>query len=331
MPHVLVAGRIHEAGIELLRNAPGFTLDVVNEVSTEAYAPLIDQADALLIRTQPLPASVIERAGRLKFVSRHGVGYDAVDVEALSRRRIPLGIVGDVSSRSVAEHAMALMLAVAKRVCVYDAATRAGKWSTRNDLSTLDLAGKILLLLGFGRIGRHVASMAHAFDMTVLAYDPFLNETVIQAAGAVPAPDLARALREADFISLHMPPSPHGPLIGSRELAAMKPTTILVNTARGGLIDESALSAALAEGHLAGAGLDVFSTEPPATDSPLMASDRVILSPHIAGLTLECATRTAVSASRNILDYFAGRLNSSFVVNAAALSVPAGESVPVEG
>jgi len=329
MTHILVAGRIHEAGLDLLRNASGVTLDLVDEVSMESYVPFVETADAILIRTQPLPEPVIAKAKKLKFVSRHGVGYDAVDVEALTRRNIPLAIVGDVNSRSVAEHAMTLMLAVAKRVCAYDHATRAGKWGLRNDLSAMDVFGKTLLLIGFGRIGRLVATMARGFDMTVLAYDPFLDEAAIEKAGVIPARDLAGALHIADFVSLHMPPSRSGPLLGVNELASMKPGAILINTARGGVVDETALAQALAEGRIAGAGLDVFSAEPPPPEHPLLQSDRVILTPHSAGLTRECAARMAVSASRNILDYFAGRLDPALVVNGNVLSAQLRESASV--
>ncbi|HUG62285.1 MAG TPA: NAD(P)-dependent oxidoreductase, partial [Methylomirabilota bacterium] len=162
MPHVLVAGRIHDAGLARLRAAPGVTLDVVDAVSTDAYAPLAPKADAILLRTQPLPRSVIETATRLKIVSRHGVGYDAVDEAALTERGIPLAIVGDVNSRGVAEHAMGLILALAKRTIEYDAHTRRSDWGFRNSLTAMELAGKELLIVGFGRIGRHVAAMADA-------------------------------------------------------------------------------------------------------------------------------------------------------------------------
>ncbi|MDQ0475427.1 NAD(P)-dependent oxidoreductase [Labrys wisconsinensis] len=323
MPHVLVAGAIHEAGLALLRAAPGVTLDVVEAVSTESYAPLVGRADAVLIRTQPMPAAVIDEAPRLAFVSRHGVGFDAVDVAALNRRSIPLAIVGDVNSQPVAEHAMMLILALAKRALVLDAATRQAGWARRNGFEAFELAGKALLLVGFGRIGRRVAGMAEAFGMRVLVHDPFVGAAAIRAAGAEPAAALDAALGEADIVSLHVPLGGDGVLIGAPELKRMKPTAILVNTARGGLVDEAALAAALAEGGLAGAGLDVFAGEPPPADHPLLGSDRVVLSPHSASLTRECAARMSVAAAQNILDFFAGRLDPALVVNAASLP-PAG-------
>lgn len=315
VPHVLVAGRIHPAGLDLLRGAAGVTVDVVEEVSTAAYAPRLPDADALLIRTQPLPAAVIATAGRLRVVSRHGVGYDAVDVPALEARGIPLAIVGDVNARPVAEHAMALMLALAKRTTAYDAATRDGRWGLRDGLAATELWNKHLLVVGFGRIGRLVAGLAVAFGMRVSVHDPFQAADTVRAAGAEPVGSLADGLRAADVVSLHVPRAAGGPLIGAAELALMRPGAWLVNTARGDLVDEAALAEALEAGRLGGAGLDVFAREPPAADAPLLRSDRTVLSPHAAALTRECAARMSEAAARNILDFFDGRLDPRLVVN----------------
>ena len=319
MPHVLVAGRIHEAGLSLLRSAPGVTLDLVDEVSTESYAPIVDRADAVLIRTQPMPGSVIRAAARLKIVSRHGVGYDAVDVTALSAREIPLAVVGDVNSGPVAEHTMMLILALAKRTLLYDRSARNGGWAIRNTFGAVELENRKLLLLGFGRIGRRVAKLADAFGMEVMAYDPFVDEAAIRADGVVPAPDLGLALEAADVVSVHIPMSQRRALIGAAEFARMKPSAFIVNTARGGLIDEGALVAALAEGRVAGAGLDVFEAEPPTAGAAFFDSDRVVLSPHSAGLTDECAARMSIAAARNILDFFEGRLDPRLVINPSVL------------
>jgi D-3-phosphoglycerate dehydrogenase len=320
MTHILVAGRIHDAGLALLRAAPDVTFDLVDEVSTESYAPLVTGADAVLIRTQPMPAHVIEQASRLKFVSRHGVGFDAVDVEALNRRGIPLAIVGDVNSKPVAEHTMMLILSLAKRTLIYDGTTRRSEWGYRNSFEAFELSDKTLLLLGFGRIGRNVAKLADAFGMRILVHDLFVDEDAIRSAGATPARDIASALKEADVISIHIPLSSNGALIGPREIGQMKPSAIVINTARGGLIDEAALAAALSQGRLAGAGLDVFASEPPPPDHPLFASNRVVLSPHSAGLTQECAARMSISAVHNILDFFEGKLDPTLVVNADSIS-----------
>jgi D-3-phosphoglycerate dehydrogenase / 2-oxoglutarate reductase len=315
MPHVLVAGRIHGAAVELLKAAPGMTCDFVDEVSFESYVPLVSKADAILIRTQAMPATVIDQAPHLKIVSRHGVGYDAIDAEALSKRGIPLAIVGDVNSRAVAEHTLMLMLVAARRTVAHHNASRTGNWGIRNRFEGSELDEKTLLLCGFGRIGRRVAALAQAFGMTVMAYDPFVSADAIQAAGVRPATDLEAALPETDYISLHIPALPKGVVIGEKELAKLKPSAIIINSARGGLIDEMALDSALKAGRLAGAALDVFAQEPPPADHPLLHNERVTISPHSAGLTQECAKRMGIAAVQNILDFFAGRLDRKLVVN----------------
>ncbi len=320
MPHLLIAGKIHDDGIALLKAAKGVTYDYVTEISHDSYAPLIEKADGLVVRTQPVPALTIAQGKNLKIVSRHGVGYDAVDVPALNARGIPLAIIGDVNSRPVAEHAMMLMLALAKKVRTYDAATRVGPWGYRNSFEAIELHEKNLLVVGFGRIGRHVAKMASGFGMNIYAFDPFQSNDAIKAGGAEPVTDLKSGLALADFVSVHVPMSGGKAVIGSEELACMKKSALIVNTARGGLIDENALHAALQSGQIAGAGIDVFLEEPPPADHPLFASEKVILSPHSASLTAESAIRMAVMSVKNALDYFDAKLDPAFVVNRDHLS-----------
>jgi D-3-phosphoglycerate dehydrogenase len=314
MPHVLIAGRLHPSGIDLLKARSDVTFDYVEEISEPSYAPLIAKADGLVIRTQPLSAETVRRAGRLRIVSRHGVGYDAVDLAALNARGIALAVCGDVNSVSVAEQAMMLLLAAAKRAIRSDRAVRGGDWGWRNRLEQGELWGKRLLVVGFGRSGRHVARMAAGFGMEIRAFDPFLARQGWPEGPVAPIADLAAGLAWADFVSVHAPKADR-PVIAAAELAVMKPAAILVNTARGGVVDEAALIASLREGRLAAAGLDVFEDEPPAPDNPLLAMDQVVLSPHIAGLTAECAERMAVSSVQNVLDFFAGRIDPALVVN----------------
>jgi len=316
MPHILVAGKLHPAGIERLKSAKDVSFTLVDEISLESYLPHVGEADAVVLRTQPMTAAVIGAALKLKIVSRHGVGYDAVDVAALNARDIPLCIVGDVNSRAVAEHTLMLMLATARKAAQHDAAIRRGEWNVRNRFETVELDGKTLLLVGFGRIGRRVAELAGAFGMTVAAYDPFVKPDTMAKHGVRPAADLVKALGEADYVSLHMPGSTAGAVIFEEEIRAMKPGAILVNAARGGLVDETLLDKALREGALGGAGLDVLKTEPPDPGHPLLTNERVMLSPHSAGLTAECAARMAVASVQNVLDHFAGRLDPALVVNA---------------
>lgn len=321
MPHILVAGRIHEQGLEVLKNAKGITFDMVDDVSRESYVPHLPRADALLIRTQPLDEAAIAAAPHLKIVSRHGVGYDAVDVDALNARKVPLCIVGDVNSRAVAEHTLMLMLSAARRTVAHDQALRTGNWKIRNSFETVELDGKTLLVMGFGRIGKRVAALAQAFGMTVIALDPLVPATAMTALKVTPATDFAAALKVADYVSLHMPLIGGKPVIGAAELATMKPTAILVNAARGSLIDENALNHALLTRKLYGAGLDVFASEPPKAGNALLNNPYVTLSPHSAGLTTECAARMGIAAAQNILDFFAGKLDTHLVVNAKAIGI----------
>ncbi|WP_149139545.1 hydroxyacid dehydrogenase [Gemmobacter caeruleus] len=319
MAHLLVAGKLHPAGEALLKTLParGITVDYVEEVSEPSYAPLVHRADAIVIRTQPLSAATIGLAERLKVVSRHGVGYDSVDLAALNARGIGLTIVGDVNSVSVAEHAMMHLLACAKRVLRADRAVREpGNWNWRNKLEQQEISGKRLLILGYGRIGRHLARMASGFQMEVRAYDPFLAQKGWPAGEVAPALDLHEGLAWADCISVHIPRGDKA-AIGAAEFAVMKRGVILSNTARGGVVDETALAAALASGQVGAAGLDVFDIEPPDGQSPLAAQDTALLSPHIAGLTAECGERMAISSIENALAYLDGSIDPDLVVNRA--------------
>lgn len=319
MPHVLLAGKLHPAGLALLREHQDFSFEHVEEVSEASYAPLIDKADAVVIRTQPMTAATIAAGKRLKVVSRHGVGYDAVDVGALTQRGIPLAIIGDVNSNAVAEHSMMLLLAASRRLVVADRAVRNANWSWRNSLEPREVSGKRLLIVGYGRIGKLLAQMARVFGMEVRAYDPFLlkqgwkDETVRAEA------DFQEALAGADFVSLHIPRTDR-PVLGRAEFSAMKKGAVVINCARGGLLDEIALADAIRSGHLGGAGLDVFDKEPPAKDHPLFSLDQVIVTPHNAALTGECGERMAVASVKNVLDFFADRLDPSLIVNRAAMA-----------
>ncbi|MDG4884441.1 hydroxyacid dehydrogenase [Mesorhizobium sp. WSM4884] len=318
MPHVLVAGKLHPSGIALLDQAPGVTYDYVEEVSEPSYASLIGKADGLVIRTQPLSAPTVDKAHNLRIVSRHGVGYDSVDLPALNKRGIALAVVGDVNSVSVAEHAMMLLLAAGKRTLRADRAVREKGWNWRNKLEASELAGKRLLILGYGRIGRHLARMAAGFSMEVEAYDPFLEKIGWPDGQVRPTCDLDTALGRADAISVHAPKG-EMPLIGAHEFGLIKRGAVLINTARGGVVDEPALIEALRTGTLAAAGLDVFDEEPPTPDNPLLAMDQVILTPHIAGLTAECGERMAVSSVKNVLDFFESKIDPALVVNGAEI------------
>ena len=314
MPNVIVAGKLHPSGRALLDSARGLTVHYIDEISEESYAPFIHEADALLIRTQPMTAPTIKKAERLKIVSRHGVGYDAVDVKALNEHGIALAVCGDVNSYSVAEHACMMILAASKRVLRADASVRVGPWGWRNSLESQDLRGRNLLILGFGRIGRHTAEMMSGFGMTIRAFDPFLVRQGWPVGSVGPVDDLEEALPWADVISISAPKSDK-PMISSTEFELMKDGVIVVNTARGGIVDERALIAAVQAGKVGAAGLDVFEQEPLEENNALRQLDQIVLSPHIAGVTEGASERMALGSAQNIIDFFEGRIDTSLVVN----------------
>jgi D-3-phosphoglycerate dehydrogenase len=320
MPRVVISGHIHDDGMAVLSSRPGLEIDQLPDENPETLRARLSAADALLIRTAPLPADVLPLANHLKVVSRHGVGYDNIPVEALTARGIPLALAIGANADSVAEQVLAFTFALAKRMPALDRAVRAGDWGARNRLGPFEIGGRRLLVIGFGRIGRTLAHRAAALGMRVLAADAAVPAEAIRAGGAEPVADWRAALAEADVISLHVPRTPETEnMIGAAELARMRPDAILVNTARGGLIDEAALAAALGEGRLAGAGIDTLAEEPPSADNPLLASDRVILSPHTAGLSREAHANLSRISAENVLAALDGRLDPSVVVNPSVL------------
>jgi D-3-phosphoglycerate dehydrogenase len=320
MAKVLVVQAFHEEGMKLLEARGDVTIEIVDGGLEELAERIVD-ADGVTMRTSLLPGEVIERAGRLKVVSRHGVGCDNIDVAALTRRGIPLAIAADANATAVAEHTLFFMLALAKQGLRYDRATRAGEWAVRNSLEAVDLLGRRVLVMGFGRIGREVAKRCAAFGMTVSVYDPYVQANVIEADGEYRSvPDFQAVLPETDVLTVHVPLGAESRgLIGSAELAALPAHAFVINAARGGIVDETALHDALTSGKIAGAALDVFEEEPPPEDHPLFALDNVILSPHSAGLSKEAAIRMAISTARNALAGIDGKLDPSMVVNREVL------------
>jgi D-3-phosphoglycerate dehydrogenase / 2-oxoglutarate reductase len=318
---VLVIGAFHEDGMKLFAARPEVAIEIVDGADQAELLEKIEDADAVTIRTSLLPASVIERAERLKVVSRHGVGYDNIDVAALTARRIPLAIAADANATAVAEHVLYFMLALAKRGLAYDRATREGQWAVRNSLEAVDLLGRRVLVMGFGRIGREVARRCAAFGMTVTIYDPYVQANIIEQSGDYRSiPDFEAALPETDILTVHMPLGPESKsLVGAKELAALPAHAFVINAARGGIIDEEALHDALTTGEIAAAALDVFDQEPPPEGHPLFALDNVILTPHSAGLSKEAAIRMAISTARNALAALDGKLDPSMVVNREVL------------
>jgi D-3-phosphoglycerate dehydrogenase len=242
-------------------------------------------------------------------------------VAALTARRIPLAIAADANATAVAEHTLYFMLALAKRGLAYDRATRENRWAVRNSLDAVDLLGRRVLVMGFGRIGREVARRCAAFGMAVMVYDPYVQANTIEAAGDYRSiPDFEAALSQTDILTVHMPLGEESrSLIGAQELSRLPPHAFVINAARGGIIDEPALYDALTTGKIAAAALDVFDQEPPPADHPLFTLPNVLLTPHSAGLSKEAAIRMAISTARNALAGIDGKLDATMVVNREVL------------
>src|SRR5713226_1181457 len=303
-------------------------LNARDDIETIEFPNLISARDFETMLTQHAPVHGValgatrfgepelEASKDMKVVTRIGVGFDAVDVPALSRRKVPLMVAGTANSPSVAEQALFMMLTLAKRAVEMHSIVKDGKWGHRLGMLPYDLFGKTVLIIGFGRIGTRTAKRCLAMEMNVLVFDPYKSATEITAAGCEPVTDLDAALPRADFVSIHCPKTPETVgMFNAARLKRMKETAYLINTARGGIVDEPALYDALVSGKLAGAGLDVFEQEPPPSGHSLFELPNVIMAPHVAGVTREAVDRMSEQTARNILSALDGQPIRQNVIN----------------
>jgi D-3-phosphoglycerate dehydrogenase len=306
---VLVTETFSASGMAVLKERSDIeTITFPNAISSADFNTLLQQhapVHAVALGGTPFGENELNSSADMRVVTRIGVGFDAVDIPSLNKRKIPLMTTGIANSPSVAEAALFMMLALAKRAAELDALVKENRWRDRINTIPADVLGKTVIVVGFGRIGTRTVKRCLAMEMNVVVYDPFKSATEISAAGAEPINDLDAALPRADFVSIHCPKSPETiGLFNAARLARMKPTAFLINTARGGIVDEAALYAALTSGKLAGAGLDVFAQEPPPADNPLFKLTNVITAPHLAGVTREAQDRMSLQTAQNILSAF---------------------------
>src|SRR5829696_5874358 len=299
--HIVIADSLPSSAADALR-AAGWSVDTKSGRKSDELARDLANADALIVRSATqVTAQLIEAAPKLRVIARAGTGVDNVDVPAATARGILVMNAAGANSISVAELAVALMLSMARAIPAADASMKQGVWDKKRFMGT-ELRGKVLGVVGFGRIGREVALRARAFGMETVAFDPFIASRAADAAG-VPLVDLDDLLARADFISLHVPALPETRhLVNAERLARMKKGVRIVNTARGELIDDAALAAAIQSGHVAGAALDVFDPEPP-TENTLTSLPQVIATPHIAASTVEGQELVGNETALQVRDY----------------------------
>lgn len=315
---VLVTDNLSQRGVDLLRQTPGVEVEVRNKLAAEELKPLLGDMDALIVRSATrVSGDVLASAPRLKVVGRAGVGVDNVDLEAATARGVVVMNTPGGNTISAAEHTMSMLLSLAKHIPQASASMKGGRWEKGKFLS-VELSGKILGIIGLGRIGTEVARRARGFNLRVLAYDPFISAEAARALG-VELVELADLYRQSDFITIHTPLTAETKhLICAATMAQMKDGVRIVNCARGGIVNEADLYEALQGGKVAGAALDVFEKEP-TTDSPLLSLPSFISTPHLGASSEEAQEAVAVEIAQQVIDY----LQKGIIRNAVnAPSVP---------
>jgi len=318
-----LVGSIHDLGWEVLRSQ-GHSIIEVTDVNTSNLKKELADVSGIVLRTAQIPNEVIDACQGLQIIARHGVGYDNVDLNYLNKKKIALGVTGTANAVSVAEHVMTFFLQLTKNINLSDELTRKGKFQEKGNLpSFFELYQKNVLILGFGRIGQAVAKRCLGFEMNVYIYDPYVSKDTIEKMGCHSI-SIEDSLKLADFVSVHLPLNDETKnFINAKSFQEMKDSCVIVNTARGGIINEQDLYQALKEKKLRAAGLDVYEQEPPPSDHPLFDLSNVLLTPHNAALTLECRMRMAVEACETVSFYLKNKekLNLQNIINRKELGI----------
>lgn len=315
--NVLLPERIHEAGPESISDFSVFESVSEYGKTPEQLGPHINDIDAIILRTAELTESVIEAAENLKIIAKHGAGLDNVDIESATKNGIIVCNTPGANSRAVAEHAVCLLLTVRRNVVLADRRVRGGKWNeTRTDWDQFrrsQIKQDVLGLVSFGNISQEVAKIASGMGMDCITYDPYVPDEAM-SDDVTKVESIDELFDRSDVVSVHSPlteETRHS--IGLLELQKLGPKGILINTARGGIVDEDALLKALEDDIILGAGLDVLEQEPPNQDHPLLENDRTVLTPHLAGLTEESTYNMSVGAAKNIRTVYEGGIPDSAV------------------
>ena len=314
---VAVLGKVDQKGLSFLKENEFKVIEIEN-FEIQNLREQLEDVDGILLRTTRLDKEILQHCDNLKIISRHGVGYDNVDLDFLNENKIALGITSTSNAVSVAEHVLSFFIYLTKNLSLSDSLVKEGNFEKRSKLPNFfELYKKKVLIIGFGRIGKEVAKRCLGFDMEVYVYDPFLDNEIIIRNQCIPI-EKNQGLAIADFITIHLPLNGDTKnFISQTELNVMKKNSILVNTSRGGIINENDLCIALESKKIQGAGMDVFASEPPESNHPFFKLDNILLTPHNAALTLECRERMSLEASQNIVFFLKNmsELNVENLVN----------------
>jgi len=317
MPKIAIVDKMHEDGIKLLKNNPKFECELIEDLSKKNLISKLPNFDGITLRRGKIDAEILEKCKKLKVISRHGVGYDNVDIKFLKKKKISLLVTGTTTSTSPAEHIMFMILNISKSFNLFDQSVRNGTFDKIMHMKheSFELANKKILIVGFGRIGKKLLKRCLGFEMEIFVYDPYIDEKSIKSYGAKKINNLDEGLKAIDILSLNVPLTQDTyNMINLKKMKIMKKNSIIINTSRGGVINEKDLNEALNKGLIYGAGLDVFEKEPPNADNPLLQNKKVFLSPHAATFTNECLSDMAIQTSQNIIDFFENNLNKLMVV-----------------
>ena len=308
--------QIDKNGIKLLENHPNFNFEIIENVSKENLIKVLPKYDGVTLRVVNLDEEILKNCKKLKVISRHGVGIDNVDLKYIKNKKISLLITATANAVAVAEHVMYMILSLTKGITSYDQIVRSGDFKKKvNDVKTYELLDKKILIAGFGRIGKSLIKRCLGFEMKVSVYDPYVTKEIIESYGGNKIDNLENDIKSVDFVSFHMPLNIKTKnLINLKILKTMKKEAILINTSRGGIINEKDLNEALNKKIIFAAGLDVFEKEPPDKNNPLLKNPRVLLSPHSATFTNECKSRMSVETVQNLIDFFENKTKDSMIV-----------------
>ena len=311
---VAVLGKVDQKGLSFLKENEFKVIEIENFEIQNLKEQLKD-VDGILLRTTRLDKEILQHCDNLKIISRHGVGYDNVDLDFLNENKIALCITSTSNAVSVAEHVLSFFIYLTKKLSLSDSLVKEGNFEKRSQLPNFfELYKKKVLIIGFGRIGKEVAKRCLGFDMEVYVYDPFLDNEIIIRNQCIPI-EKNQGLAIADFITIHLPLNGDTKnFISQTELNLMRKNSILVNTSRGGIVNENDLCIALESKKIQGAGMDVFVSEPPESNHPFFKLDNILLTPHNAALTLECRERMSLEASQNIV-FFLNNMSELNVEN----------------